>query len=209
MGGGASSVKETSAEKEAAAVAKEQWDLYKSELSPYEDMFMNKVDKLNSEQAYDKSAADTNLGYQQAFTEARGNTANSLASAGVDPTSGKYQAAMDDITTRQATGQIDTTNRAQTDQANKYIAGLQDVVSIGQGQKAEALQGLGSQANAAQRQALTDASNAQASAGAIGDAVGTGIGMAGSHYMNMNKKKKTPTETPAWDSSALKQINFG
>ena len=207
MGKGSSEIKETSAEKAAAGVAKEQWDLYKNELSQYEDIFMDKVDDLNNESEYSKVASDTNLGYQQAFTEARGNTANSLASAGVDPTSGKYQAAMDDITTRQATGQIDTTNRAQTDQANKYIAGLQDVVSIGQGQKAEALQGLGSQANAAQRQAFTDASNAQASAGAIGNAVGTGIGLAGSYYMN--NQKKTPTETPAWDSSALKQINFG
>lgn len=189
------SVKETAAEKEAAAVAKEQWDLYKSELSPYEDMFMSKVDKLNSEQAYDKSAADTNLGYQQAFTEARGNTANSLASAGVDPASGKYQAAMDDITTRQATGQIDTTNRAQTDQANKYIAGLQDVVSIGQGQKAEALQGFSSQANAAQRQAISDASNAQASANARASAVGTGLGLAGGYYMNQQKTVPDATQS--------------
>ena len=179
MGGGASSVEETAAEKEAAAVAKEQWDLYKSELSTYENLFMDKVDKLNSEQQYQDIAGDTNLSYQSQFGQARDNAATSLASAGVDPTSGKYQAAMDNITGQQVTGQIDTTNRAQSAQADKYVAGLQDVVSMGQGQKAEALSGFGSIAGNAQNKAISDASTAQANknatAGAVGAVAGAGL----------------------------------
>ena len=205
MGGGSSEVKETSAEKAAAAVASEQWDLYKNELSQYEDQFMDKVDDLNSEQKYNDLAGDTNLAYQQAFTQARSNTADSLASAGVDPTSGKYKAPMDDLTEQQIGKQIDTTNRVQTDQANKYVAGLQDVVSMGAGQKAEALSGYSSIATNAQKQAISDASTAQSNASATAGAVGAVGGAGLSYYMN------TPKAAPEVDTSIKKPFtgSFG
>lgn len=195
MGKGSSEIEETSAEKAAAGVAKEQWDLYKNELSQYEDQFMEKVDDLNSEQNYDNLAGDTNLAYQQAFTQARSNTADSLASAGVDPTSGKYKATMDDLTEQQIGKQIDTTNRVQTDQANKYVAGLQDVVSMGVGQKAEALSGYDSIATNAQKQAISDASTAQSNASATAGAVGTVAGAGLAAYFNADGTKKDTTNS--------------
>ena len=206
MGKGSSEIKETSAEKAAAGVAKEQWDLYKNELSQYEDQFMEKVDDLNSEQKYNDLAGDTNLAYQQAFTQARSNTADSLASAGVDPTSGKYKATMDDLTEQQIGKQIDTTNRVQTDQANKYVAGLQDVVSMGAGQKAEALSGYSSIATNAQKQAISDASTAQSNASATAGAVGAVAGAGLSYYMN-----KPGSTTDTWQPSNKKPFtgSFG
>ena len=187
MGKGSSEIKETSAEKAAAGVAKEQWDLYKNELSKYEDIFMGKVDDLNNESEYGKVAADANLAYSSSFTKVRGNTAAGLAASGVDPTSGKYKSAMDGLTEDQSVAQIDTTNKAQTDQANKYVAGLSDVVSIGAGQKAEALSGYNSIANNSLREAVTDAQTSQSNSAAMSGAVGTAAGMGLSHYMNMPK----------------------
>ena len=143
MGGGASSVKETAAEKEAAAVAKEQWDLYKNDLQQYEDIFMEKVDDLNSEGEFDKLAGTAALGTAQSFGESRAGLADSMAASGVDPTSGRYQEAMEGLATDQALSQTDTTNRAQSSQQDKHVAGLKDVVSIGAGQKAESLAAMG------------------------------------------------------------------
>lgn len=185
MGKGSSEIKETSAEKAAAGVAKEQWDLYKNELSQYEDIFMDKVDDLNNEGEYGKVASDANLAYASSFTKARGNTATGLAAAGVDPTSGKYKSAMNNLTQDQAVAQIDTTNKAQTDQANKYTAGLSDVVSIGAGQKADALSGYNSIANNSLREAVNDAQVSQSNSAATAGAVGTAGGMGLSYYMNM------------------------
>ena len=184
MAGGGNSVEETGAEKAAAGVAKEQWDLYKNELSKYEDIFMEKVDDLNNESEYGNVASDANLAYSSSFTKARGNTATGLAASGVDPTSGKYKSAMDGLTEDQAIAQIDTTNKAQTDQANKYVAGLSDVVSIGAGQKAEALSGYNSIANNSLSEAVTDAQTAQADSAATSGAVGTAAGMGLGYYMN-------------------------
>lgn len=184
MAGGGNSVEETSAEKAAAGVAKEQWDLYKNELSQYEDIFMDKVDDLNNEIEYDKLAGTAALGSAQAFGEARQGLADNLAAGGVDPTSGKYQSAMDSLETNQALSQTDNTNRAQSSQQNRYVAGLKDVVSIGAGEKAEALAGYNSIANNSLSKAVNDAQTSQSDSAATSGAVGTAAGMGLSYYMN-------------------------
>ena len=205
MGKGSSEIKETSAEKAAAGVAKEQWDLYKNELSQYEDIFMDKVDDLNSDQQYDKLAGTAALGSAQAFGEARQGLADNLAAGGVDPTSGKYQSAMDSLETNQALSQTDNTNRAQASQQDKYVAGLKDVVSIGAGEKAEALAGYNSIANNSLRKAVNDAQTSQSDSAATSGAVGTAAGMGLSHYMN------TPSSAASASSETKKPFtgSFG
>ena len=205
MGKGSSSVKETSAEKAAAGVAKEQWDLYKNELSQYEDIFMDKVDDLNSDQQYDKLAGTAALGSAQAFGEARQGLADNLAAGGVDPTSGKYQSAMDSLETNQALSQTDNTNRAQSSQQDRYVAGLKDVVSIGAGEKAEALAGYNSIANNSLSKAVNDAQVSQSNSAAMSGAVGTASGMGLSYYMN------TPSSAASASSETKKPFtgSFG
>lgn len=177
--GGSNEVKETENEKAAAQVASQQWDLYQNELQPYENLFMDKVDALNNEQKYTDIANDTNLGYQAEFGKARQDTATQLAASGVDPSSGKFQGTLDNITSDQVAGQIDTTNRAQSTQADKYVGGLQDVVAMGAGQKADALSGFNSIANTSMQKAQSDAqrsmSNRQATAGVAGALGGAAV----------------------------------
>ncbi|MGL4626757.1 MAG: hypothetical protein ACRCVR_09230, partial [Plesiomonas shigelloides] len=115
-GGGSNEIQETEAQKAAADIANQQWNLYKNELSQFEDMFMDKVDDMNSQQEYDNLAGTAALGTAQAFGEVRQNMADSMASAGIDPTSGRYQDTMQDLETEQALSQTDTTNRAQSSQ---------------------------------------------------------------------------------------------
>lgn len=174
--GGSNEIKETEAQKAAADVATEQWDIYKNDLQQYEDIFMDKVDDLNDEEQYDKLAGTAALGTAQAFGDARVGLADSLAAGGVDPTSGKYQEAMGALETDQALSQTDTTNRAQSSQQDKFVAGLKDVVSIGAGQKAESLAGMGDVANTSLRKATNDAltsfQNKQATAGLVGTLAG-------------------------------------
>ncbi|QQB19346.1 hypothetical protein I6H43_17775 [Aeromonas jandaei] len=177
-GGGSNEIQETEAQRAAADVAMEQWNLYNSDLKQYEDIFMNKVDDLNSGKEYDKLAGTAALGTAQSFGEARSSLADSMAAGGIDPTSGKYQTAMSDLETDQALSQTDTTNRAQSSQQDKYVAGLKDVVSIGAGQKAEALAGMGDVASTSLRKAAFDAQNSfadkQATAGLVGAVAGAG-----------------------------------
>lgn len=175
--GGSTKVKETSAEKAQAAVAADQWSYYQNNLKQYEDLFMDKVDNLNNESNYDNVAGDAATQTSSAFGEARDKTAANLAASGVDPTSGKYQSTMKDITDKQSVSQLDTVSRAQNTQADKYTAGLSDVVAIGNGQEADALSGYSSLANSSASKAQADAESAFNSHSALTNGLGTAAGL--------------------------------
>lgn len=177
MGKSSTKVKETSAEKAQAAVANEQWDYYQSNLKQYEDLFMDKVDNLNDESNYTKVAGDAATQTSGAFGQARQKTADNLAASGIDPTSGKYQSTMKDITDKQSVSQLDTVNRAQNSQADKYTAGLSDVVAIGNGQEADALSGYSSLASSSAAKAASDAESAFNSHSALTNGLGTASGL--------------------------------
>lgn len=176
-GGGSNEVKETSAEQAQASVAADQWDYYQSNLKQYENLFMDKVDSLNNESNYTKVAGDAATQTSSAFGQARQKTADNLAASGIDPTSGKYQASMKDITNKQVGSQIDTVSRAQNTQADKYTAGLSDVVAIGNGQEADALSGYSSLASSSAAKAASDAESAFNSHSALTNGLGKAAGM--------------------------------
>ncbi|MFQ2510616.1 MULTISPECIES: hypothetical protein [Aeromonas] len=178
----------------------EQWELYKNDLQQYEDYFIEKVDDLNGEGKYDKLAGTAALGTAQSFGEARAGLADSMAASGVDPTSGRYQEAMEGLATDQALSQTDTANRAQSSQQDKHVAGLKDVVSIGAGQKAESMAGMGDVATTSLRKATSDAQSSYQSQQATAGLVGTLAGAATSYGLASLKapaateiKKISPT----------------
>ncbi|EDX0373973.1 hypothetical protein GTL21_004728 [Salmonella enterica] len=183
-GGGSGEIKETSQQKAQAEIAMKQWRLYNDKLKPMENIFMGKVDKLNNEDKYQKLAGVTNLGYQKQFGEVRNQAADQLAAAGVDPGSGKFQGALNDISGEQAISQIDAANRVQSSQADKYIAGLQDVVALGAGQKADALQGFNSLAENSLRKASMDAQAAYMRRQGNASLIGAGMGALGGYAYN-------------------------
>ncbi|HAG1965814.1 TPA: hypothetical protein G8R56_004072 [Salmonella enterica] len=183
-GRGSNEIPETSQQKAQAEIAMKQWRLYSDKLKPMENIFMADVDKLNNKEKYQNLAGVTNLGYQKQFGEVRNQAASQLAAAGVDPGSGKYQEAMNDIAGEQAIGQIDATNRVQSSQADKYIAGLQDVVALGAGQKADALQGYNSLAENSLRKAGMDAQAAYMRRQGNASLVGAGMGALAGYASN-------------------------
>ena len=190
--GGSNEIQETEAQKAAASVAMEQWGLYKNDLQKYEDIFMEKVDDLNGEGEFDKLAGTASLGAAKTFGDARKGQADAMAASGIDPTSGRYQETMAGLETDQALSQTDTANRAQSSQQDRHVAGLKDVVSIGAGQKAESLAGMGDVATTSLRKSVNDAQisfqNRQATAGMVGTVLG-----AGASYGLSNLKAPTVT----------------
>ncbi|HAU4928764.1 hypothetical protein ATO50_09305 [Aeromonas hydrophila] len=195
--GGSGKVEETAAQKALAEVAMQQWQLYQNELKPYEDLFMNKVDDLKREEEFDKLAGTAALGTAQSFGEARQGLADGMAAAGVDPSSGKYQEAMKALEADQVLSQTDTANRAQSSQQDRYVAGLKDVVSMGQGQKAEALAGYNSLASTSLNKAAVDAqskfNNKQAVMGMVGAVGGAATAYGMSDATKPASKKISPT----------------
>lgn len=194
MGGsssGSNEIPETAQQYAQAQVARQQWALYESSLKPWEDVFMQSVDKLNSETEYADIAGTANLGYQSQFGEARKQAATQLAASGADPGSGKFQSTLAALEGDQAAGMTDTASRAQTSQADKYIAGLQDVTALGAGQKAQALAGFDNLADTSLRRAGASAQAALTRKQGTGAAFGAGIGALGALGLSKYKKDET------------------
>lgn len=170
-GGGSVEVKETETQKAQAEVAESMWELYQQELAPYEDVFIQDVNKMNNPQAYQKAAGDTNMSYSSQFSDARDNAANSLTSAGVNPNSGKFGTTQNSLTRQQAFQENDAINQAQSSQADQYVGGLEDALAIGSGESTQNMSALDSLSNASNKAAISDARSAETASLAQPDAL--------------------------------------
>ena len=172
MGGGGSAHRpETETQKAQAEVAESMWELYQQELAPYEDVFIQDVNKMNNPLAYQKAAGDTNMSYSSQFSDARDNAANSLTSAGVNPNSGKFGTTQNSLTRQQAFQENDAINQAQSSQADQYVGGLEDALAIGSGESAQNMSALDSLSNASNKAAISDARSAETASLAQPDAL--------------------------------------
>ncbi|MFB5948375.1 hypothetical protein [Klebsiella pasteurii] len=183
-GGGSVSVQETEAEKAQAEVAESMWELYQQKLAPYEDVFIQDVEKMNNPLAYTKAAGDTNMSYSSQFSDARDNAANSLTSAGVNPNSGKFGSTQNSLTRQQAFQENDAINQAQSSQADQYVGGLEDALAIGSGESAQNMSALDSLSSASNKAAISDARTAETASLSSPDAMslvnsGLRAGMSG------------------------------
>ncbi|EMO0513738.1 hypothetical protein ABQ428_07130 [Citrobacter freundii] len=170
-GGGSVEVKETETQKAQAEVAESMWELYQQELAPYEDVFIQDVNKMNNPLAYQKAAGDTNMSYSSQFSDARDNAANSLTSAGVNPNSGKFGTTQNSLTRQQAFQENDAINQAQSSQGDQYVGGLEDALAIGSGESTQNMSALDSLSNASNKAAISDARSAETASLAQPDAL--------------------------------------
>lgn len=170
-GGGSVEVKETETQKAQAEVAESMWELYQQELAPYEDVFIQDVNKMNNPLAYQKAVGDTNMSYSSQFSDARDNAANSLTSAGVNPNSGKFGTTQNSLTRQQAFQENDAINQAQSSQADQYVGGLEDALAIGSGESAQNMSALDSLSGASNKAAISDARSAETASLAQPDAL--------------------------------------
>ncbi|SHO54416.1 hypothetical protein [Vibrio quintilis] len=204
MSGHNNEVKETSYEKAAADVANQQWDIYKNELSQYEDNFIDRVGNYNSDSNMADTKSDTDLAYNSSYSQARDNAAANMTASGIDPSSKKFGSAQADLTTNQATSQAQTVNQAQSSEQDKYTAGLQDVVALGSGQKATALAGLSDVASMSASKARSDAETSFNTSAGLKQTVGAAAG-AGLRSYQESLKSADPIDSRDLDSISTKQ----
>ncbi|SIO96091.1 hypothetical protein [Vibrio spartinae] len=208
MGGNKNNeVKETSYERAAADVANQQWRIYQDELSQYENSFIDRVGNYNSDSNMSDTKSDADLAYNAAYSQNRDNTVLRLAASGVDPSSEKFRQAQADITTDQAVSQANTVNRAQSSEQDKYVAGLSDVVAMGTGQKATALQGLSDVATMSANQAASDAQSSFNTRSANMQAVGAVAGAGLRSYQDYQKQKMDGVDGMTTQRAGLNTYN--
>jgi len=178
-GGGSNEVGETSQEIELSKIANEQWQEYQTRFKPFEDEWISNIRLDEGDQA--NMAGQVNAGVGSEFDKAQAAAEKSSFSAGMDPSSGRYKAAVGGLTLRRGVAggkALGLTSQAVDDQTYQ---GLQQAVAMGRGQSAEATRDMTSLAYDATGKAISDEKNRQDSRSTWASSAmsAAGMGLAG------------------------------
>lgn len=158
-GGGDNKIEETEQQKALAEVSMKEWRNYLDKYRPFENAYMDDVDRMNTSQQYDQVAGLAAVPVESEFTNAVMQTSDAMVGAGLNPNSGIFKAELDKLDRRKAQVKADSMSQAQLGQQNRYVGGIQNIVRMGQGQATEAVQGFGDMASMSGQKAYNDARN--------------------------------------------------
>lgn len=158
-GGGDNKIEETEQQKALAEVSMKEWRNYLDKYRPFENAYMDDVDRMNTSQQYDQVAGLAAVPVESEFTNAVMQTSDAMVGAGLNPNSGIFKAELDKLDRRKAQVKADSMSQAQLGQQNRYLGGIQNIVRMGQGQATEAVQGFGDMASMSGQKAYNDARN--------------------------------------------------
>lgn len=158
-GGGDNTVEDTPEQRELAAVAAEKWNFAQEKLAPLEDAYMQQVEQMTGEGNMSYIRGRTMQAQQQAGSEIADQAGQQLQQGGIDPSSGRYQGAMTGLSLDTAQAGGETLGRAQFEQENQQIQGMQNIVAMGQGEATQAQAGLAGLADQSAADARSSAAN--------------------------------------------------
>ena len=155
-GGGDNKIEETPEQRAQADVAMMQWKDYLSKYRPFEDAFMEDVDRMNTGQQYNQAAGLAAVPVESEFSTAVRDTSRAMVGGGLNPNSGAFRSNLSTLDRAKSTTKADNMNQAQVGQQNRYVGGISNIVRMGQGQETEAVQGYGDIASMSNQKARSD-----------------------------------------------------
>lgn len=156
-GGGDNKIEETPEQRAQADVAMMQWKDYLNKYRPFEDAFMEDVDRMNTGQQYNQVAGLAAVPVESQFSTAVRDTSRAMVGGGLNPNSGAFKSNLSKLDRAKSTTKADNMNQAQVGQQSRYVSGISNIVRMGQGQETEAVQGFGDLATNSARKASNDA----------------------------------------------------
>lgn len=181
-GGGSDTPEQTPEEKVLGQIAVDKWNDYQVRFKPIEDQFKHDVQMTESD--FSQARGNANTAVQQGFSVAEDNLQDNIFMNGLDPSSGAFIKAMDGISMDRGLSLGTGLNEAEHSVDNRHVQGLQNVVAIGQGQSASAMNGLGEIAGNATNEAINRANNSFKNRSAGLNLVGNVAGAGTAYYMN-------------------------
>jgi hypothetical protein len=179
--GGPASVKDTAAQKKLAEIAARRFNLYQQYFVPLENQYIQDVFSLGDDASFESVESFVNALQQPEYQATRKGIEAEAFARGMDPTSGQYRGAVENVINQSARGASLAAAEAQSGQADIKYQGLQSLINIGQGQSGKAIAGIGDVASLAteraKSEAQTAANNYLARQSLIGTGVGTGVGL--------------------------------
>lgn len=189
MGKGPKDIEETEEQIAAAAVAREKWDHYNETYVPVENEYMARVGQMDEDWQHDMATGGTAKQYSEAFDDAAQDSAAAQLQSGADPTSGRFSAGLADVRTSEASATADGMVTADQNQESRYVGGVRNIVSMGQGVAADAQMGLQDVANRSASDAAYEATNKFRSSQDTQTMMGMAAGAGLEYGLNQDDRK--------------------
>lgn len=139
-GGGGSGTKQSPEQAALQKISQEKWDEYKKTYVPVENNWMKKVQGLNDSQYHNQAQGMASVGVKQ-------SVGSQVPAMQQGMQGQRVGGATDYIPQANAVaGAVSDANQGVTD---RYLKGKAGIIALGQGQGAEAIEGLGKVANTA------------------------------------------------------------
>jgi len=178
-GGGSNEVKETSQEKALAEISMQQWGEYQDRFRPFEDEWISDIEKTPEDRA--KISGQVAAAVGNKFDANQAGIIKSSVGRGAAPGSGAFKAAMGQNALQR--GAVASKGIAAATQAvdDQTYTGLQQAISMGRGEAAEATRDMTTLARDAANSAIGDARNSsEAKSSMVSSAMSAaGMGLAG------------------------------
>lgn len=194
MSKGGNEIKEDPWTREFAKVADEKWALYKNEYEPLAKEYMNEIDAINTEGRRDFVEGAAMSGTSKAFGEAANSLERNITSTGTNPNSGKYKTRMGSLRDLQGASGAETATRADMQLQDDFVTGLSNISALGRGESTKSQVGLSDISQLSARKAEEDAVDAWNNKSENAQAIGFGLGAAGTLYGNSLAKGKTTND---------------
>jgi hypothetical protein len=179
-------VKETAQEREIATISKEQWNQYQTRFKPFEDEWISNIKTDAGDQ--ELMAGQVASGVSDEYDKQAGAEQQQQFSAGMDPSSGAYKAAMSGLSRDRGadTGKAQAIAGQAVD--DQTYQGLQQAISMGRGQAAEATRDMTTLAYDATGKAISDRKNKNDTTQSW---VSSGMSLAGAGLAGWSNRKKS------------------
>jgi len=158
-GGKAPEVEETEAERALAEVSAKQWQDYKTDFVPLENQYMKRVDDINGSANMQNMEASGIAGVNEQVSGSNGKMERSMFAGGIDPTAGKFKTKSAALNSAIRKTAENAGSNARFSAENAHIQGVSNIVSMGNGQEAVALNSMSGLARNATNEAIGDARN--------------------------------------------------
>lgn len=188
MGKG-SKVDETEQERALAEIAAQRFNRYKEVFAPLEDQYIQQVFDVRDQSNYETAGGIAAAQFQKEFQTGQDKLTDQMIQQGVDPSSGAFQENSAALRRAQAVGQGLGVSGAKVANTDRFYQGLRGVMAIGQGQSADAIEGMAGLARQSQERATASAESAFNRSSAVRSGVSAGLGYAAAPAVDSRLKK--------------------
>jgi hypothetical protein len=191
FGGKTKPMDETEEARALAEVAAKRFNRYQEIFVPLENQYINEVMATRDQPAYEMAGALSAAPYAREFAGANEQFNRGIFGQGVDVSSGAFESNSAALRRAAAVKQGMGVAAGKVANTDRFYGGLKGLIAMGQGQGAEAMAGLGSLADTANKNAAANIEASFKRASSNRALAGTAAGLMGAPFVDQKLQSQS------------------